>query len=60
MTFTGCPCGCMTKLPYLDDPDCARHREGPQPFVHVELPPTPMIGDLIRLAAEIAQRGQDS
>lgn len=24
--MTGCPCGCMTRLPWLDDPDCIRHR----------------------------------
>lgn len=24
--LTGCPCGCMTKLPWLDDPDCSRHK----------------------------------
>lgn len=24
--MTGCPCGCLTKLPYFDDPDCIRHR----------------------------------
>jgi hypothetical protein len=53
MTFTGCPCGCMTKLPYLDDPGCARHRDGPQPFVHVDLPETPAWSDLIALAAKI-------
>jgi hypothetical protein len=23
---TGCPCGCMTKLPWLDDPDCTMRR----------------------------------
>lgn len=23
--WTGCPCGCMTRLPWVDDPDCARH-----------------------------------
>ena len=26
---TGCPCGCMTRLPWIDDPDCARHRPAP-------------------------------
>lgn len=31
MTFTGCPCGCMTKLPWLDDPDCARHQPAGEP-----------------------------
>lgn len=24
--WTGCPCGCLTRLPWLDDPDCARRR----------------------------------
>jgi hypothetical protein len=23
---TGCPCGCMTKLPYVDDLACVRHQ----------------------------------
>lgn len=23
---TGCPCGCLTKPPWLDDEDCVRHR----------------------------------
>lgn len=23
--YTGCPCGCTTKLPWIDDPDCVRH-----------------------------------
>jgi hypothetical protein len=23
---SGCPCGCRTRLPWLDDPQCARHR----------------------------------
>lgn len=27
--YTGCPCGCMTKLPYFDDPDCIRNRDMP-------------------------------
>jgi hypothetical protein len=26
---TGCPCGCRTWLPWIDDPDCARHRPLP-------------------------------
>jgi len=21
-----CPCGCLTRLPYVDDPECVRHR----------------------------------
>lgn len=21
-----CPCGCLTKPPYFDDPECVRHR----------------------------------
>lgn len=25
--LTGCPCGCISKLPYLDDPECARNRQ---------------------------------
>jgi hypothetical protein len=28
-TLTGCPCGCMTRLPWLDDPGCIRHRPLP-------------------------------
>ena len=24
--LTGCPCGCRTKLPWIDDPDCIRHQ----------------------------------
>lgn len=28
--WTGCPCGCMTKLPYIDDPDCVRRRPHPE------------------------------
>jgi hypothetical protein len=28
---TGCPCGCRTRLPYIDDEDCARHRPMPEP-----------------------------
>lgn len=24
-TWTGCPCGCRTKLPWFDDEDCVRH-----------------------------------
>lgn len=24
--LTGCPCGCRTRLPWLDDPDCVRHQ----------------------------------
>lgn len=27
----GCPCGCLTKLPYFDDPDCIRHQPMPKP-----------------------------
>ena len=27
--MTGCACGCLTRLPYFDDPDCARHRPPP-------------------------------
>jgi hypothetical protein len=23
---TGCPCGCRTWLPWIDDPECLRHR----------------------------------
>lgn len=26
-----CPCGCLTKLPYFDDPDCIRHQPAPGP-----------------------------
>jgi hypothetical protein len=26
---TGCRCGCLTRLPWFDDPDCARHRPAP-------------------------------
>ncbi len=26
---TGCPCGCATWLPWIDDPGCARHRPLP-------------------------------
>lgn len=22
----GCPCGCTSKPPWVDDPDCVRHR----------------------------------
>lgn len=22
----GCPCGCLTRPPWLDDPNCIRHR----------------------------------
>lgn len=22
--LTGCPCGCLTKPPYIDDPECVR------------------------------------
>src|SRR5215469_3482127 len=29
--WRGCPCGCMSRLPWLDDPDCIRHRPLPQP-----------------------------
>jgi len=32
---TGCPCGCMTKLPYFDDPDCVRHQPAPEPGAQV-------------------------
>ncbi len=28
-TLTGCPCGCMTKLPWLDDPRCIRNQPVP-------------------------------
>lgn len=28
--LSGCPCGCLTKLPYLDDPGCIRHRPLPE------------------------------
>ncbi len=24
-----CPCGCRTRLPWVDDPDCIRHRPLP-------------------------------
>lgn len=24
--WTGCPCGCVTRPPWLDDADCARYR----------------------------------
>lgn len=24
--YTGCPCGCMTKLPWYDDPECIAKR----------------------------------
>lgn len=27
----GCPCGCRTRLPYADDPDCVRHLPVPKP-----------------------------
>jgi hypothetical protein len=27
----GCPCGCRTRLPWVDDPDCLRHRPLPEP-----------------------------
>ena len=23
--ITGCPCGCLTMPPWIDDPDCIRH-----------------------------------
>jgi hypothetical protein len=26
----GCPCGCRTRLPWIDDPECVRH----QPFAY--------------------------
>ena len=26
---TGCPCGCRTRLPWFDDPDCIRHQPTP-------------------------------
>ncbi len=26
---TGCPCGCRTRLPWLDDESCIRHRPLP-------------------------------
>jgi hypothetical protein len=29
--LTGCPCGCLTKLPWFDDPDCVRHQPDPEP-----------------------------
>lgn len=29
--WTGCPCGCLTKLPWFDDPDCVRHLPTPEP-----------------------------
>lgn len=22
----GCPCGCRTRLPWIDDPECVRHQ----------------------------------
>jgi hypothetical protein len=25
----GCPCGCRTRLPWIDDPDCIRHKPTP-------------------------------
>lgn len=28
---TGCPCGCRTRLPWLDDPECIRHQPMPAP-----------------------------
>jgi len=28
----GCPCGCRSRLPWLDDEDCIRHR--PLPPAH--------------------------
>lgn len=31
--YTGCPCGCLTKLPWFDDPDCIRNRRPPPPPV---------------------------
>jgi hypothetical protein len=24
--LSGCPCGCMTKLPWFNDPDCLRNK----------------------------------
>ena len=27
----GCPCGCRTRLPWIDDPLCVRHRPLPRP-----------------------------
>lgn len=26
VNLTGCPCGCRSVPPYIDDPDCARHK----------------------------------
>ncbi len=26
----GCPCGCVTRLPWLDDEDCVRHLPLPE------------------------------
>ncbi len=28
-SVTWCPCGCLTKLPWYDDPDCIRHKPLP-------------------------------
>lgn len=25
VTHPGCPCGCETRPPWIDDPDCVRH-----------------------------------
>jgi hypothetical protein len=27
---SGCPCGCRTRLPWIDDPDCIRHQPLPE------------------------------
>lgn len=55
MPFTGCPCGCMTKRPWLIDPDCVRER-WPLP------PPDPAIlrDILARLFPQPAKNPGDS
>jgi len=30
LALTGCPCGCSTRLPFSDDPDCIRHQPLPE------------------------------
>ena len=39
--ITGCPCGCRTRLPWLDDPDCVRHQpiREPEQCANVEFVP---------------------
>lgn len=33
MKYTGCPCGCTSKLPWIIDPDCILQRIPPPPPV---------------------------